>query len=67
MEISAFIDSGLEFRLGSEPPNKTVSRELPGEEKRRDMQVEIKQRTFGRLKQIIARCREFVVEVSQEG
>lgn len=67
MEMSAFVDLGLEVLLGSEPPNKTVSRELPGEEKRWDMQVEIKQRTFGKLKQIIARYRELVVEVSNEG
>ncbi|KAJ5879856.1 hypothetical protein N7455_003321 [Penicillium solitum] len=60
MEMSAFVDLGLEVLLGSEPPNKTVSRELPGEEKRWDMQVEIKQRTF-------ARYRELVVEVSNEG
>lgn len=46
-----FVDSCMLLRLGSGPPNKSVSRELPGEKKREDMQFEKTQRTLCRLKQ----------------
>lgn len=46
-----FVDSCMLLVLGSGPLNKSVSRELPGEKKKEDMQFEKPQRTLCRLKQ----------------
>lgn len=51
--LAPFPDSCILLRLESEPPNKTVSRELPGKEKRRDMQFESKALILCRPKQVI--------------
>jgi hypothetical protein len=51
--VVPFADSWIQLRLGSGPPNKIVSRELPGEVMRPDMQLESIQRSLPRLKQII--------------
>lgn len=50
--ISAFKGPLNESRLGSGPPNRTVSPEFPGENSR-VIQSESKQRRFGMLKQTI--------------
>lgn len=52
IEISDFREPSVELRLGSGPPNKTVSRGLPGE-RRRVVKVESRQRSLVMLKQVI--------------